>query len=178
MNIELIRTNKSKESIDGILLVNGTKICDTAENAITALPAGNYRIARHFCKQYNRFVPLIVENQASGSRAEEDAKCKVLSVKPDAPAHCTSCRKRRMVTNNTCLPHRCPQFCPGNGIHNRTDGVIILGTLIVPGCMKSPREPYENLMERIRKSIDRGHDITLTIVETFRKPSASCAYQI
>ena len=80
MNIELIRTSKSKESIDGILLVNGTKICETAENAITALPAGNYRIARHFCKQYNRFVPLIVENQASGSRAEEDAKCKVLSL--------------------------------------------------------------------------------------------------
>ena len=157
MNIELIRTQSSKESIIGYLLVGGSKLCDTAENATTALPSGHYQIVRHFCKQYNRFVPLIFKTQAPADRPGEKGA-----------AHCVSCGKLKYVSNNTNMPQRCPKFCPGNGIHNRTDGAIILGTHIINGCMKSPREPYDNLMERIRKSISRGNEVTLIISKRLR----------
>jgi len=151
MHIELIRFHRSKESLDGKLLVDGAKLCDTAENKLFALPPGKYTIVRHFCKQYNRFVPLIKERQAS-------------SVK------CDGCTKLQYMNNNKTLPLYCPQFCPGNGIHNRTDGAIIMGTRIVPGCMMHPREPYENLMERIRKISGRGNEVTLSITEAYPKP--------
>lgn len=53
----------------------------------------------------------------------------------------------------------------GNGIFNRKDGRIILGTKIVPGCLKCSRESFMQLYDRINQSMRRGHDITLTITE-------------
>jgi len=154
MHIELIRFHKSKESLDGKLLVDGQKLCDTSECQEGALKAGHYQIVRHFCKQYNRFVPLIFP----------------LTDKPDPESFCQACPKQKYVSNNTTLPIYCPQLKMGNGIHNRNDGSIIMGTRIVPGCLKLPREPYENLSERIRKIAGRGNEITLSITEAYPKP--------
>lgn len=163
MNLELKRySHKGEstcgepvESIDGHLFIDGQYHCDTAENTTTALPAGQYIIIRHFCHQYNRFVPLIVKCKASSENEKGN---------PSPSPNCGSCEKLRFVSNNTTLPLMCPQFCPGNGIHNRTDGTIQVGTRIIPGCLKNPREPYENLMERIRKISGRGNEVTLTII--------------
>jgi hypothetical protein len=55
---------------------------------------------------------------------------------------------------------------PGNGVHKREDGSIILGTLIVPGCLKHPMKAYKPLAERIRKSVKRKTVIILNITES------------
>ena len=54
---------------------------------------------------------------------------------------------------------------PGNGVRGRTDGSIILGTRIVPGCLIHPVQAFNPLAERIRKAVSRGKVITLKIVE-------------
>lgn len=53
----------------------------------------------------------------------------------------------------------------GNGIFSSTDGRILLGTYICPGCLKHSREPFMKLYNRINTSIRRGHEVTLTITE-------------
>ena len=167
MHIDLKRYSHKGEAIDGHLLVDGQKLCDTSECQEGALKAGRYQVVRHFCKQYNRFVPLIVnpEDLTLGSKRrlpEQEPSETGEAMKP-FETFCVACPKQKYVSNNTTLPIYCPQLKMGNGIHNRTDGAIILGTRIVPGCLKHPREPYENLSERIRKIAGRGNEITLTI---------------
>jgi len=170
MHIDLIRYYRKGETIDGILRVDGQKQCDTSENATTALPAGQYIIVRHFCKQYNRFVPLITERQASSVKTKPLETSEATETLKPFETGCSECEKLHCVSNNTNMPIFCPQLKMGNGIHNRTDGSIILGTRIVPGCLKLPREPYENLSERIRKISGRGNEITLTISENYPQP--------
>ena len=57
----------------------------------------------------------------------------------------------------------CPMLKPGNGVYHREDGSIIVGEYLVPGCLKHPKTAFANLFDRIRKSAERGHAITLTI---------------
>ena len=57
----------------------------------------------------------------------------------------------------------CPMLCPGNGVYNRTDGAIIVGEYLVPGCLKHSKTAFDNLYDRIRKNLKRGNDIMLTI---------------
>ena len=53
----------------------------------------------------------------------------------------------------------------GNGIFNRNDPRIIIGTHIVPGCLKCSREPFIQLYDRINTSQRRGNSVTITISE-------------
>jgi len=163
MQLDLIRYYRKGDTIDGKLLVDGQKLCDTSECQEGALKAGRYQVVRHFCKQYNRFVPLIVNPEDLKPSETGEA------MKP-FETFCVACPKQKYVSNNTTLPIYCPQLKMGNGIHNRNDGSIIMGTRIVPGCLKLPREPYENLMERIRKISGRGNEVTLSITEAYPKP--------
>ena len=57
----------------------------------------------------------------------------------------------------------CPMLCPGNGVYNRTDGAIIVGEYLVPGCLKHSRTAFDNLYDRIRKNLKRGNEVILTI---------------
>ena len=57
----------------------------------------------------------------------------------------------------------CPMLKPGNGVYNRTDGAIIVGEYLVPGCLKHSRFTFDNLYDRIRKNLQRGKEVTLTI---------------
>ena len=81
----------------------------------------------------------------------------------EASTRCDHCPKLEFVCNNTTMPIYCPMLKPGNGIYNRADGSIILGTYIAPGCLKNSKEPFESLCERIRKLSSRGSEISLTI---------------
>lgn len=148
MELKLIRTSHRSEAIDGTLKVDGERLCDTAENAITSLPEGKYRIIRVFCKQYYRFVPkIMLPHETENSLRYQ----------------CATCHKQKCVSNNTTLKCVCHQLKMGNGIHHRADGSILLGTAIIPGCLKYTREPYENLSERLRKLDKRNSCVTLTI---------------
>ena len=57
----------------------------------------------------------------------------------------------------------CPMLLPGNGVYNRKDGSILVGEYLVPGCLKHSRFTFDNLYGRIRKNLQRGKEVTLTI---------------
>ena len=150
MKIEIKRTKQTRKAVTGTLHIDGQYICDTAENQLTALPAGEYRIVRHYCKHYERFMPLVVKPSAR-------------TVKQSAT--CMRCVALKQAGINTILPSVCPMLKPGNGVHNRHDGSIILGAVLVPGCLKHPLDTFYPLAERIRKAIKRKTVISLKIVE-------------
>ena len=179
MNIVITRTRGTIDAIDGTLFIDGEYVCDTAENRQTALPAGDYRVVRHYCKQYKRFMPIITamsdeqravsdelfEREEGRGKREEfpdgftTPKRYTLNYTP----RCTLCEQLTEVSLNTLMPCHCPMLKPGNGVCNRTDGSIILGTHICPGCLKQPQQAFEPLVERIRKISKRKTGITLRI---------------
>lgn len=143
MKITIQRYCKKSQTIDGRLYIDGVKVCDTAENANFAIPSGNYKVEIVKCKQYARKQLCIIVN---GS--------------PD----CKNCERLECVSLNTTMPRFCPQLKAGNGVYNRKDGSIILGTRICPGCLKRTKQAFNSVFERLRKSIERGHEVTLTII--------------
>lgn len=127
----------------GVLHINGRYYCDTEENAQDALPAGKYRIVRHYSKHYERQMPLVLsQNQL-----------------PD----CDQCLPLMEANLNSIMPCHCPMLKPGNGVHKRTDGSILLGTHINAACLVHPLHAFNPLAERIRKATRRGTEITLII---------------
>ena len=141
MIIKITRTLTRGEYTHGRLSIDGNHICDTLENALSCVPSGEYTITPLKCKQYSR---------------------KMLCLNPNAP--CIQCPKLRFVCMNSTLPCYCPQIKPGNGIHNRLDGSIIVGRYNCLGSIIHPKSAFDNLYERLRKSISRGHQVKLTIV--------------
>jgi len=161
MRIELRRVaelllHPLTNSQSGQLYKNGQYICDTEEYAPTALPAGEYRIVRHYCKQYDRFMPMIVA-MGDVQRAKNCSQCPTSPLQGDESG---------AIYLNTTLPCYCPMLKPGNGVHGRTDGSILLGTRIIPGCLSHPLQAFEPLAECIRKAVSRGKAITLTITNS------------
>lgn len=153
MNIELRRTQKKALYTEGTLTINGQYICDTSEHRLTALPAGTYRIVRRYCKQYARNMPLVI----ASNRQKPTSKSQRLK------ARCESCKKMEFVCNNSRMPLVCPMLKPGNGVHNRTDGSILVGTRLIPGCLTHPCRAFGPLYQRIRKNLERGNEVLLTI---------------
>ena len=147
MNITIKRQSDNGRVIDDSLIINGTKVCDTAENTGSAIGAGTYNISIHHCKQYGRRMPMV-----------EIESCDLL--KDD---ECSLCDSLEHVCYNTDLPSFCPMLKPGTGAYNRTDGSILLGEYIAPGCLKHPLKHFDNVFDRIRKVIGRGNECTLTV---------------
>jgi hypothetical protein len=162
MKIEIKRTEVRAEAISGTLTINGQFICHTVENRLAALPVGTYSIQRHYCKQYNRFMPLVGHPEHTNRHPEHTNRHPELV---SGSKTCEQCQQleEEEVSLNTTLPCSCPMLKPGNGIHGRTDGSILLGTLIIPGCLKHPLAAFDPLAERIRKALSRNKEITLTI---------------
>lgn len=151
MIIKIKRHRITSEVIDGSLTIDGSiRLCDTAENAHSALPAGQYKVSIIKCKQHARKMPvvLLVPEHVEGP-------------------NCDHCDKLEFVSNNTKMPCLCPMLKPGNGVYHREDGSIIVGEYIAPGCLKHPKEAFTTIYDRIRKSAERGHDLTLIIEEHY-----------
>ena len=142
LRLVLTRTKVRGEYTHGYLTIDGTRICDTLENAKSCVPAGVYPIRLVKCKQYARKMPVLI---------------------PNAP--CSMCKKQKFVYNNTTLPCYCPMLKPGNGVHNRLDGSILVGKYNGPNSLIHPREAFDPLFERIRKALSRGNKVTLTIID-------------
>ena len=140
MNIELRRIRHRPDTIDGQIRIDGRKVCDCAENAHHCLPAGTYRIAIMPCRQHARKMPVVGES-----------------------AHCSSCHRGPYIGINTSMPRFCPMLAPGNGIHNRHDGSILVGKRGSRGLLLHPLTTFDLLYERIRRSAERGNEVTLTI---------------
>ena len=144
MNIIIKRHQKSPDYIVGHLLIDDEHICHTLENPSSCLPAGSYPVTIVKCRFYNRKMPIVGE-------------C----------GDCSKCKKPEFVGINTTIPQFCPMLKPGNGVHNRLDGSILVGDCEVPGCILHPRTTFEALYQRIRKSIERGNQVVLTIKNEF-----------
>lgn len=143
MNIVIKRLFTKGEYTHGSFSIDGTKICSTLENANALVPSGDYQISLIKCKQYSRKMPVL---------------------NPNAP--CTMCKKTlnpNPSSLNLTLPCYCPMLKPGNGVHNRHDGSIIVGIYNCPGSIIKPRDIFDALYERIRKSISRGNKVILCV---------------
>ena len=163
MNIVIKRIRVRPETIDGHLYIDGTKICDTAENATGALPEGEYQIHIQKCKQYSKNVLRLEAATLSNPVRSAGVTKPESEIWLEASTRCDRCQKLEFVCNNTTMPVYCPMLKPGNGVHNRLDGSIILGTRIIPGCLKHPKQAFDAVYGRIRKSIERGNQVTVTI---------------
>ena len=144
MTIIIQRTFMKGEITEGHVAIDGQRICDTLENSFSCLKAGTYEIELVKCKQYAR---------------------KMIRVKTFVP-RCPDCPRKKLVFGNTLMPLHCPQLKPGNGIHNRHDGSIVVGTRSSLGCIIHPRDAFTALYGRIRKNVERGREVTLEIKET------------
>ena len=141
MNIVITRTLIKGEYTHGSLSIDGTRICSTLENSNAQVPSGEYQLSLLKCKQYSR---------------------KMICLHGSAP--CSQCPKLKLVCSNSTLPCWCPQIKPGNGVHKRLDGSIIVGEYNCLGSIIKPRDIFDALYERIRKSISRGNQVKLIIV--------------
>ena len=143
MKIVITRLFTKGEYTHGSLAIDGKKICSTLENANALVPAGNYTLTLTKCKQYSR---------------------KMICLNPEAP--CTLCKKSlfsQPSSLNFVLPCYCPMLKPGNGIHSRLDGSILVGKYHCVNCLLHPKTTFDPLYERIRKSISRGNQVVLSI---------------
>ena len=129
MEIHIYRHSVKTITCDGTLRIDGSRICDTAENTLFRIPAGTYDVVLRHDKTFARKVPTLIPRQENGRKTA----AAVLAI--------------------------------GNGIFNCRDGRIILGTYIVPGCLKCSREPFMLLYDRINNSQRRGNTVTLFISE-------------
>lgn len=120
MNIIVHRIRHRPDTIDGILKIDGFKVCDCAENAHHCLPPGTYQVALVKCGRLGRKMPSLITNHSS-------------------------------------------LIMPGNGVYNLIDGSIIVGKHLIPGIVSHSRPAFETLYQRIRKNLERGNAVTLTI---------------
>ena len=192
MKIILQRIYIRGEITEGRLTIDGCCLCDTLENSGSCLPVGSYPLSIIPCKLYARQMICVTQPPTDQSRpkkgpATDQAKRPAnvpakgtaadqaveLAKRPTkaSVAACTSCCRLDFVGANTRLPRFCPQIKAGNGIHNRWDGSILVGSLTDPndptrnchGCLLHPQAAFDNLFDRIRMSVNRGHEIELII---------------
>ena len=154
MHIEINRNARHGQAIDGTLRINGAHVCHTAENTLAALPRGTWPLLIHTCRRYRRKMPLVITQDTTRSGWTLDLM-----------ARCNACRPTEIPpNNNTRLPLRCPMLKPGNGVHRRTDGSIIVGKPAEAiGCLLHPERHFNRLIDRLDKAQNRGETITLTI---------------
>ena len=143
MIIQIKRIFVKGEVTEGHLRIDGLQVCDTLENTFTCLSPGEYPVTLVKCKQYHRKMIIIGDHN-------------------DA---CENCAQLKEVYSNTLMPRHCPMIKPGNGIHGRHDGSILVGTRSSFGCIIHPKTAFDTLYERIRKNLERKREVTLVIEE-------------
>lgn len=147
MNITLQRISVKGEITEGHLRIDGYTICDTLENTYSCLAPGDYRVHLIKCRQYARKMLILIPNSSSL-----------------IPNSCSSCPRKHYVNHNTVMPCFCPMIKPGNGIHSRHDGSILIGHRQCQGLLIHPREVFSSLYDRLRMTIQRGKEVTLKII--------------
>ena len=148
MNITLQRINIKGEITEGKLVIDGLTICDTLENSYSNLAPGHYRIHLHKCHQHARKMLLLTPicNQSS-----------IID-------NCSLCKRLHNVSLNTAMPRFCPMLKPGNGIHNRRDGSILIGRRRCMGLLIDTRKVCNALYARLRMTCKRNNEIIINII--------------
>ena len=129
----------------------------------------------HILITRHRYKPATIDGQLSidGIRICDCAENAHTALPPGTYSitivHCRQyARKMPLITpisnQSSVINNRvCPMLKPGNGVYHRKDGSIIVGEYLVPGCLKHSRFNFDNLYDRIRKNLQRGKEVTLTI---------------
>ena len=155
MTITLQRISVKGEITEGHLLIDGLTTCDTLENTHSCLAPGDYSVHLRKCCQYARkmiFLSSAIDHQSS-----------VISNQQSAFRLCSSCKRMSFVNINSVMPRFCPMLKPGNGIHGRRDGSILVGRRHCHGLLIHPRDVFDFLYDRLRMAIKRGNEVTLHI---------------
>ena len=180
MNISIIRyrLKEATNSIDGTLYIDGSRICDTAENAQFHIPVGTYAIEATKCQVQKRNIPVInlhavvcrnCEACALVADKNEKASLKIINAihhvmeKGKAEGKPEEVYMQEARAMEASLPKHAPRdpmpFCPqikaGNSAWHETDGGIIVGQYLQPGVVIKSRPMFEAIYERIRKNIER-----------------------
>ena len=180
MNISIIRyrLKEATNSIDGTLYIDGSRICDTTENAQFHIPVGTYAIEATKCQVQKRNIPVInlhavvcrnCEACALVADKNEKARLKIINaihhvmVKGKAEGKPEEVYMQEARAMEASLPKHAPRdpmpFCPqikaGNSAWHETDGGIIVGQYLQPGVVIKSRPMFEAIYERIRKNIER-----------------------
>ena len=180
MNISIIRyrLKEATNSIDGTLYIDGSRICDTAENAQFHIPVGTYAIEATKCQVQKRNIPVInlhavvcrnCEACALVADKNKKASLKIINAihhvmergKAEGKPEEVYMQEARAMEAS--LPKHAPRdpmpFCPqikaGNSAWHETDGGIIVGQYLQPGVVIKSRPMFEAIYERIRKNIER-----------------------
>ena len=180
MNISIIRyrLKEATNSIDGTLYIDGSRICDTAENAQFHIPVGTYAIEATKCQVQKRNIPVInlhavvcrnCEAWALVADKNKKASLKIINAihhvmergKAEGKPEEVYMQEARAMEAS--LPKHAPRdpmpFCPqikaGNSAWHETDGGIIVGQYLQPGVVIKSRPMFEAIYERIRKNIER-----------------------
>ena len=129
----------------------------------------------HILITRHRYKPATIDGQLSidGIRICDCAENAHAALPPGPYSitivHCRQyARKMPLITpisnQSSVINNRvCPMLKPGNGVYHRKDGSILVGEYLVPGCLKHSRFNFDNLYDRIRKNLQRGKEVTLTI---------------
>ena len=129
----------------------------------------------HILITRHRYKPATIDGQLSidGIRICDCAENAHTALPPGTYSitivHCRQyARKMPLITpisnQSSVINNRvCPMLLPGNGVYNRKYGSILVGEYLVPGCLKHSRFTFDNLYDRIRKNLERGNEVTLTI---------------
>ena len=185
MNISIIRyrLKEATNSIDGTLYIDGSRICDTTENAQFHIPVGTYAIEATKCQVQKRNIPVISLTSTPSSLTlcrnceacalvadkNEKASLKIINAihhvmergKAEGKPEEVYMQEARAMEAS--LPKHAPRdpmpFCPqikaGNSAWHETDGGIIVGQYLQPGVVIKSRPMFEAIYERIRKNIER-----------------------
>ena len=185
MNISIIRyrLKEATNSIDGTLYIDGSRICDTAENAQFHIPVGTYAIEATKCQVQKRNIPVISLTSTPSSLTlcrnceacalvadkNEKASLKIINAihhvmergKAEGKPEEVYMQEARAMEAS--LPKHAPRdpmpFCPqikaGNSAWHETDGGIIVDQYLQPGVVIKSRPMFEAIYERIRKNIER-----------------------
>ena len=195
MDIKLIRHHKSNYSIEGTLLIDNSRVCDTVENRSSHLDQGCYQVAMRKCAAQAHYAPLIGSRQC-GDFCRNCRRCafirqmnahaseRLFDIIRNAleEGHAAGRQPDECYLNalriERALPRHakaepvpfCPQFRVGNGVYGITDCSITVGRAVpdVPGMVTASYQEFFGLCERIRKAISRNNLVTLTIIDQYK----------
>lgn len=166
MYIEIQRIRQLGENIEGHLLIdshsdlgqNLQQVCDTLENLHSSLPLGQYRIEIQKCPFRSRKMPIVITPSTDPQALPPSCLCSICAKADYVGVNSTP---RNSLAEGEAL--FCPMIAPGNGIHNRHDGGILVGLRGARGLLLHPMTTFDRLYERIRRSAERGNEVKLMI---------------
>ena len=136
MEIILSRNHRGKpyHSMNGTLSIDGETIATSVESLSSMLPQGTYPMELKKCPWAGRRMPVIINPR-------------------QAALPCSQCKKHPL----------CSLIMSGTSAKDCTAGSIIVGQSLIPGVVKQSPATFDLLFERIRKQLERGKNVSLTL---------------